>query len=174
MDPDRLAQQIEFLVETDKLKQVFRQTWLVDQSRRENDAEHSWHLALMVLLLAEYANAPGLDLLRVLKMVLVHDLVEIDAGDTFVYDDEGAKDKEIIIQATLFSDKLEIALRDFGKKVPKDKIVSRPLEHIRPGGLGVYFINEIMDKVEYDTSPKLGTILRLVKYRHKQSKDRGE
>lgn len=92
-DDDRLAQQIRFVVEIDKLKQVFRQTWLTDQSRRENDAEHSWHLAVMALLLSEYAREQDIDLLLVLKMVLVHDLVEIDAGDTFVYDEEAARDK---------------------------------------------------------------------------------
>jgi putative hydrolase of HD superfamily len=93
MDHDRLARQMQFVVEVDKLKRVFRQTWLLDQSRRENDAEHSWHLALMVVVLAEYAASEEIDLLRVLKMVLVHDLVEIDAGDTFVYDDQRSQDK---------------------------------------------------------------------------------
>jgi putative hydrolase of HD superfamily len=88
-----LARQIQFVVEIDKLKGVLRQTWLMDGSRRENDAEHSWHLALMAVLLAEYAAEPNLDLLRVVKMLLVHDLVEIDAGDTFVYDKAGARDK---------------------------------------------------------------------------------
>lgn len=94
-EPSRLSRQIEFLVEIDKLKHVVRQTWLMDGSRRENDAEHSWHLAALALLLGEYAAEPGLDLLRVLKMVVVHDLVEIDAGDTFAYDTVGAKDKEL-------------------------------------------------------------------------------
>ena len=88
MPSDRLAQQIEFIVEVDRLKQVFRQTLLMDASRRENDAEHSWHLALMAVLLSEYSAAPDLDLLRVIKMVLVHDIVEIDCGDTFCYDKE--------------------------------------------------------------------------------------
>ena len=89
----RLAQQVEFIVEIDKLKQVLRRTYLIDTSRRENDAEHSWHLGLMAILLVEHAASPQLDLLRVLKMVLVHDLVEIDAGDTFAYDEVGARDK---------------------------------------------------------------------------------
>ena len=89
----RLAQQVEFIVEIDKLKQVYRRTWLTDKSRQENDAEHSWHLGVMAILLLEHAQQPQLDLLRVLKMVLVHDLVEIDAGDTFAYDDAGAADK---------------------------------------------------------------------------------
>lgn len=92
-DHSRLAKQVEFIVEIDKLKQVYRRTWLTDKSRRENDAEHSWHLGVMAVLLLEHARQPPLDLLRVLKMLLVHDLVEIDAGDTFVYDAAGAVDK---------------------------------------------------------------------------------
>jgi len=92
-DDERLARQIEFALEIDKLKRVVRQTWHLDRSRKENDAEHSWHLAVMAVLLAEYAAEPGLDLARVVKMVLVHDLVEIDAGDTFVYDKVALRDK---------------------------------------------------------------------------------
>jgi putative hydrolases of HD superfamily len=82
----RLAQQIRFIIEVDKLKEVFRQTLLTQSRRQENDAEHSWHLCLMVIVLAEHANTPHLDVLRVLKMLLIHDIVEIDAGDTFAYD----------------------------------------------------------------------------------------
>ncbi|MBC7369059.1 MAG: HD domain-containing protein [Undibacterium sp.] len=82
----RLARQIEFIVETDKLKEILRQTVNTQSRRAENDAEHSWHLCLCVLVLAEHANAPNLDVLRVLKMLILHDLVEIDAGDTFAYD----------------------------------------------------------------------------------------
>jgi len=93
MNDSRLAKQVEFIVEIDKLKQVYCRTWLADKSRRENDAEHSWHLGVMAVLLLEHAQQPQLDLLRVLKMVLIHDLVEIDAGDTFAYDDAGAMDK---------------------------------------------------------------------------------
>ncbi|MBF2025671.1 MAG: HD domain-containing protein [Oscillatoriales cyanobacterium C42_A2020_001] len=81
----RLAQQIQFIVEIDKLKGILRQTLLTDCSRRENSAEHSWHIAFMAILLAEYAPVP-IDVLRVVKMLLIHDLVEIDAGDTFCYD----------------------------------------------------------------------------------------
>ena len=90
---DRLAQQIQFILEVDKLKQILRQTLKTTDRQRENDAEHSWHLALMVLVLAEHANVPDLDVLKVLGMVIVHDLVEIDAGDTFVYDEAGMADK---------------------------------------------------------------------------------
>ncbi|PTX91286.1 phosphohydrolase [Opitutus sp. ER46] len=85
----RLAQQIEFIVECDKLKEIFRQTLVTKSRRAENDAEHSWHLCLCVIVLAEHANTPNLDVLRVLKMVILHDLVEIDAGDTFAYDTAG-------------------------------------------------------------------------------------
>jgi putative hydrolases of HD superfamily len=85
----RIARQIEFIVECDKLKEIFRQTTVTQSRRAENDAEHSWHLCLCVIVLAEHANSKTLDLLRVLKMVILHDLVEIDAGDTFAYDTAG-------------------------------------------------------------------------------------
>ena len=83
----RLAQQLEFLVELDRAKSIFRQSYVTDGSRKENDAEHMWHLALFVLVLAEHADEP-IDVGRVLRMVLVHDIVEIDAGDTYIYDEE--------------------------------------------------------------------------------------
>lgn len=92
MSQDRIAQQIQFIVEVDRLKSVLRQTMITSQERQENSAEHSWHLALMALVLAEHANVP-VDLLRVIKLVTVHDLVEIDAGDTFGYDAKGHEDK---------------------------------------------------------------------------------
>jgi putative hydrolase of HD superfamily len=80
----RIKQQLEFIVEIDKIKSIFRHTKLFDGSRRENDAEHSWHLAMMALVLAEHANEP-VDVVKVVKMVLVHDIVEIDAGDYIIY-----------------------------------------------------------------------------------------
>ena len=83
---ERLAQQIEFIRELDRLKQVQRQTWLMDTSRKENSAEHSWHIAVAAMVLAEYAPAGNLDVTRVIQMLLIHDIVEIDAGDTFCYD----------------------------------------------------------------------------------------
>jgi len=92
MSADRLEKQIGFIVEVDKLKQVLRQSYLTDRTRKENDAEHSWHLALMTVLLFEYGQ-DGIDVLRVVKMVLVHDVVEIDAGDTFAYDKQGHETK---------------------------------------------------------------------------------
>lgn len=93
-DSERLVQQIEFVLEIDKLKQIIRRSYLISGERRENTAEHSWHLAMLALILVEHANEP-VDLLRVLKMVLVHDIVEIDAGDTFVFDTVGIQDKAV-------------------------------------------------------------------------------
>jgi putative hydrolases of HD superfamily len=92
---DRLERQLAFVVEIDKLKRVLRRTLLTDSSRRENSAEHSWHLAVMAVLLAEHAAAP-VDVHRVIKMLLIHDVVEIDAGDTFLYDEpaRAAKDEK--------------------------------------------------------------------------------
>jgi len=81
----RLARQVEFLVECDKLKEIFRQTINSKSRRAENDAEHSWAFCLTALVLAEHANEP-IDVMRVMKMAIIHDLVEIDAGDTFAYD----------------------------------------------------------------------------------------
>lgn len=92
MSSDRLRQQIQFILEIDKLKSVVRRSYLLNPERRENSAEHSWHVAVMAVLLAEYAAEP-VDLPRVLKMLLVHDMVEIDAGDTFAYDPAGARDQ---------------------------------------------------------------------------------
>lgn len=90
---ERFQQQLQFLKEIDGMKNILRQTMLVDYSRRENDAEHSWHFAVTAMILAEYADEE-VDLFRVLKMALVHDLVEVYAGDTFAYDVKGNEDKE--------------------------------------------------------------------------------
>ncbi|NLY42379.1 MAG: HD domain-containing protein [Clostridiaceae bacterium] len=93
MNNERLKRQIDFIAEIDKLKQVYRKTVLMDGSRNENDAEHSWHLAVMAMILSEYASDKNIDVSRVIKMVLIHDLVEIYAGDTFCYDEKGNEDK---------------------------------------------------------------------------------
>lgn len=87
---ERLQKQFAFLLEIDQEKNVFRQTHLSHHGRRENDAEHAWHMALMAYLLREYANEP-VDIARVMLLCLLHDLVEIDAGDTYAYDPEGLK-----------------------------------------------------------------------------------
>lgn len=91
-EKERFEQQIRFLTEVDRVKNIFRQTYLADGDRKENDAEHSWHLALAAVLLQEHMKEET-DLGRVIPMVLIHDLVEIDAGDTYAYDTAGAATK---------------------------------------------------------------------------------
>jgi len=103
MSTERLRKQLNFIMEIDKLKTITRRSYLADGSRKENDAEHSWHLAVMVLLLSELDN---IDVLKTLKMVLIHDLVEIDAGDTYCYDETGNAGKferECLAAKRLFS-----------------------------------------------------------------------
>src|SRR5690606_24584320 len=92
MPTERIARQFAFIIEADRLKEVFRQTLLTRSRRPENDAEHSWHICLMTLVLAEHSNTP-INVLRVLKMLVIHDLVEIDAGDTYAYDTVGMTDQ---------------------------------------------------------------------------------
>lgn len=89
---EHFMQQMRFLLELDKQKKIMRQTYLADGSRKEGDAEHAWHMAVMAFVLAEYANEP-IDLLKTIKMILLHDAVEIDAGDTYAYDEEGGRTK---------------------------------------------------------------------------------
>lgn len=108
---DRLQKQMDFIVEIDKVKKIMRQTYLADASRKENDAEHSWHLALMAVLLKEYSNE-DVDLSKVIPMVLIHDLVEIDAGDTYAYSGEDPEETE--------ARERKAALRIFGM-LPEDQ-----------------------------------------------------
>lgn len=93
MNEERLKEQMAFFKEIDKEKTIFRQTYLADGTRKENDAEHSWHLAVMAMLLSEYSNEE-IDILHTMSMVLIHDLIEIDAGDTYAYDTTGNKTKK--------------------------------------------------------------------------------
>ena len=114
MDEKRLEQQIAFCREIDKEKFVGRQTWLTGAVRKENDAEHAWHMAVMTVLLSEYANEE-IDVLRTMTMLLIHDLVEIYAGDTYAYDEEGKKtqkSREIAAADRLF----QMLPEDQGKK----------------------------------------------------------
>lgn len=108
---ERMAKQMAFLLEADKSKQIFRQTYISDASRKENDAEHSWHLALMCALMSEYANEP-IDVAKTMTMVLIHDIIEIDAGDTYAYDEAG--------NATKRERELKAADRIFGL-LPEDQ-----------------------------------------------------
>ncbi len=143
MEPDhtRLHQQLQFIVEIDKLKRVLRQTLLMDKSRRENDAEHSWHLAMMAILLSEYAGAE-VNLVRVLKMVLIHDLVEIDAGDTFCYDEQAIQtqpDREKVAADRIFgllptdqTDQLRSLWEEFEAKQSADACFATALDRLQP------------------------------------------
>ncbi|MCR4924309.1 MAG: HD domain-containing protein [Lachnospiraceae bacterium] len=90
---ERLKKQMDFALEIDKEKNIFRQTHLSGHGRRENDAEHAWHMSIMAYILREYANEQ-VDIAKVMLMCLIHDIVEIDAGDTYAYDTEGAKTKK--------------------------------------------------------------------------------
>ena len=102
---DRLKKQLEFSLEIDKEKNVFRQTSLSGHGRKENDAEHAWHMAIMAYLLREYSNEK-VDIGRVMLMCLIHDIVEIDAGDTYAYDEEGLatqKEREDAAKERIFS-----------------------------------------------------------------------
>jgi putative hydrolase of HD superfamily len=101
---DDLLKQIEFIKEIDKLKYIQRKTKLINSDRCENDAEHSWHLAMMAIVLAGHSNEP-VDILKVVKMVLIHDIVEIDAGDTFIYDtvkNHSNTDEELLAAKRIF------------------------------------------------------------------------
>jgi 5'-deoxynucleotidase YfbR-like HD superfamily hydrolase len=118
MPDDRLARQVAFLIEADKLKTIIRRTPLVDSSRQENSAEHSWHLVLAAMVVREY-TCVELNLLHALEMMAVHDLVEIDAGDTFAYDLAG--------QATKTERELAAAERIFGLLPPDQSSCFRDL-----------------------------------------------
>ena len=126
---ERLEQQIRFIIEVDRVKNIFRQTYLADGQRKENDAEHSWHLALCAVLLKEHMEE-DVDLLKVMTMVLIHDLVEIDAGDTYAYDAAGARTKR--------EREVKAADRIFG---------------ILPEDQGAYF-RELWDEFEEGDSPE--------------------
>jgi len=104
MDYLRLEKQLEFLREIDKAKSVFRNTILLDSSRRENDAEHSWHMAVCAMLFLEYLNEPVRDVGRLLKMIMLHDIVEIYAGDTFAYgsDVSSQQERELVAADKIF------------------------------------------------------------------------
>lgn len=100
----RLEQQMNFIEEVDKIKNIQRQTYLADGGRKENDAEHSWHLAVMCMLLHEYANE-DIDVMKTMSMVLIHDIIEIDAGDTYAYDEAGnltKRERELCAAERLF------------------------------------------------------------------------
>ncbi len=141
MSNERLEQQMKFLLEIDKEKTIGRQTYLSDKSRKETDAEHAWHLALMALLLSEYANEP-VDVLHTMTMVLIHDLVEIYAGDTFAYDETGKesqRERELEAADRLFSmlpedqgQKLRSIWDEFEARETPEAKFARTLDNFQP------------------------------------------
>lgn len=144
LDRERLKQQIAFCEEIDKEKFIGRQTYLSDGKRKENDAEHAWHMAIMTLILSEYSNEE-IDVLKTISMLLIHDLVEIDAGDTFAYDSEAKKtQKERELQAAdrIFGmlpkdqgEKFRQLWEEFeGEKTPEAKF-ARVMDNIQPAML---------------------------------------
>ncbi|WP_261559598.1 HD domain-containing protein [Frankia tisae] len=145
-DP-RLTRQIAFLLEIDQLKSVLRQSHLIDLSRRENDAEHSWHLAMLAVVLGEYA-AVEVDQGRVLRMLLIHDLVEVYAGDTFLYDTQaaaGQAERERAAADRLFpqlprdqADELRALWDEFEARRTPDARFARALDRVQPLLLNFY------------------------------------
>lgn len=138
---ERLEQQFRFFREIDKEKEIFRQTYLADASRKENDAEHAWHMAIMAILLSEYANAE-IDVLKTVLMLLIHDIVEIDAGDTYAYD-EAAKatqsEREERAAARIFGllpadqgEKLLALWREFEARETPEAKFARTLDNLQP------------------------------------------
>lgn len=130
-----------FCREIDKEKQIGRQTYLADGTRKENDAEHAWHMAVMTLLLSEYANEE-IDVLRTMSMLLIHDLVEIDAGDTYAYDEEAKKDQQererraadriFAILPEDQAEKLRALWDEFEAGQTKEACFARAMDNIQP------------------------------------------
>lgn len=141
MDGNRLDKQLEFALEIDKEKNILRQTYISDGIRRENDAEHSWHMAVMAYLLKEYSNEK-IDIARTMIMCLIHDIVEIDAGDTFAYDEEGKKTQEEREQKAadrIFGllpedqrDELRAIFEEFEEQKTPEAKFARAMDNIQP------------------------------------------
>lgn len=118
LENKKLKSQLDFLVEIDKMKNIFRRTVIIDKSRRENDAEHSWHFAMLAMILEEYSSQK-VDVTKAIKIALVHDLVEVYAGDTFAYDEKAKQDKR--------QRELEAADKIFGMLPPEQGVYIRAL-----------------------------------------------
>ena len=141
MENKRLDKQMEFIREIDKEKKIGRQTYLSDASRKENDAEHAWHMAIMTYLLAEYANEE-IDVLKTIMMLLIHDLVEIDAGDTYAYDESGKatqRERELKAADRIFSllpkeqgQKLRALWDEFEERETAEAKFARTMDNIQP------------------------------------------
>lgn len=141
MISERLQKQMDFILEIDKLKKITRQSYISDASRFENDTEHSWHLAMMCMLLGEYANEK-VDTLHVMKMVLIHDIVEIDAGDTYAYDkasnttkrarEEKAADRLFSILPKDQAEELRNLWEEFEENETPEALFAHALDNLQP------------------------------------------
>lgn len=138
---DRLKRQLDFALEIDKEKNIFRQTHLSGHGRRENDAEHAWHMAIMAYLLKEYANEK-VDIAKVMLMCLIHDIVEIDAGDTYAYDEEAkktqkaredeAKERIFSLLPTDQKNELIALFEEFEKEETAESKFARAMDNLQP------------------------------------------
>lgn len=182
-EDENLARAMEFVIETDKMKSIFRRSSIFDGTRRENDAEHSYHIALMALAFEKYAP-DGVDLLRVLKMLLVHDIVEIDAGDTFAYDKTAnltKKEREAAAADRIFSmiengTELRALWEEFDAMETVDALYAISLDRLEPfianclnkgdtwfaGGVGKEAILKRMAPVEKGIPALWQTVLELI------------
>ena len=141
MKTDNLEKQVAFIKEIDKVKYILRQSRLFNSDRRENDAEHSWHLAVMAIVLAEHSDKP-IDLLKVLKMVLIHDIVEIDAGDTFFYsstENHDNRENELVAEKRIFgilpnkqAEELIAIWNEFEDAEPDEAKFAKSLDRFEP------------------------------------------
>lgn len=165
MDKERLRQQFAFFKEIDKEKEIFRQTYLADASRKENDAEHAWHMAIMTVLLSEYANEE-IDVLKTVTMLLIRDIVEIDAGDTYAYDPEGKKtqeERERKAADRIFhllpddqADKMYALWEEFEAQQTPEAIFARTMDNIQP-----MMLNDASNGLSWDEHQvKLSQILK--------------
>ena len=138
---EKLLKDMEFIIELDKMKSIFRRTSIIGQDRQEDDAQHSWHISIMAMILAEYTNEK-IDLLKAIKMLLIHDLVEIYAGDTFCYDKEGnlsKRDREVAAADKIYgmldhykADELRALWEEFEEMKTPEAIFAASMDRLQP------------------------------------------
>ena len=175
MHDERMSRQLQFILEIDKEKNILRQTHLSGHGRRENDAEHAWHMAIMAWLLKEYANEE-VDLAKVMIMCLIHDIVEIDAGDTYAYDEKGISTQKIREEAAaerIFSilpddqnEALHSLFDEFEKAETAESRFARAMDNIQP--LLLNHSNDGSDWQEHEVS--ISQVLK----RHRRTKEGSE
>ena len=176
MDKERLEKQLAFCLEVDKEKKIERQTYISDASRQENDAEHAWHMALMSLILSEYANEE-IDVLKTISMILLHDVVEIDAGDTYAYDEEGKKtqkERELKAADRIFAilpedqqKKFRALWDEFEAAETKEAKFARAMDNIQP-----MMLNNATDGMRWkDNGVRLSQVLKRNEKTPKGSKE---